>query len=82
MKEKWWMKEKIIYIELDFGLIMELFDLFKVEYNFVCVKWICVNVIKMFFIDVLIYYISLIELYKKILFCFMLVIGKNKLSLD
>lgn len=60
------MKEKIVKIEIDLELMMEMFDLFKVEYNFFCVICICKDVIKLFFIDVLIYYSSFIELYMKI----------------
>lgn len=76
------MKEKTTYTELDLGLIMESSDLSKAEYNFVCVKRICANVIKMPLIDVLTHHISPIELHKKIPSCSMLVTGKNKLSPD
>lgn len=76
------MKEKTTYTELDLGLIMESSDLSKAEYNFVCVKRICANVIKMPLIDVLTHHISPIELHKKIPSCPMLVTGKNKLSPD
>lgn len=46
--------------------MMELFDLFKVGYEFVCVICVCMDVIKLFFVNVLIYYISFNELYVKI----------------
>lgn len=52
---------------MDLELMMELlFYLFKVEYNFVCYICVCKGVIKLFFVDVLIYVISFKELCMKI----------------
>lgn len=67
---------------MDLDLMLELFDLFKVGYNFVFVICVCKDVIKLFFVDILVYYISFDELYNKIGFCFMLKIGNDKFSLD
>lgn len=67
---------------MDLELMLELFDLFEVGYDFICVIRVCKDVIKLFFVDILVYYISFDELYYKIGFCFMLIVGNDKFSLD
>lgn len=67
---------------MDLELMLELFDLFKVGYNFVFVICVCKDVIKLFFVDILVYFICFDEFYNKIGFCFMLIIGNDKFSLD
>lgn len=60
---------------------MIFFYLIKIEYNFVCVVKVCVDFLKIFFIDILINVIKLVDFYSEILkFILFLIIGIKKFN--
>lgn len=60
---------------------MIFFYLIKIEYNFVCVVKVCVDFLKILFIDILINVIKLVDFYSEILkFILFLIIGIKKFN--